>query len=302
MPRPPRLKKNNTTMAMMFTTSTCLLLILQLQFQACHCRSWLDVLDPNSINDGMPNHDGKHTDWIELHQTHTPLFQELDASFVFTAEPSAVPSAPPSSSPSLDPTNHPTASPTRHPTAMPTTPPTFADASLPPDPSRSYFNYDLSSPYGPNQWGRVRINNDFWHTFDLNTNSNNNNNNDCTSGNNQSPIDLCTAPRDSCTETHEMRPKSGDYKMDSNHITKQILSNKLRLIMAPRTGEEPDPPKVDFSSNGKGVMDMTNIDFKFPSEHTVCGRVFDGEMQYFTYHEGRRRFVAVVFFLDGTSY
>ena len=94
--------------------------------------------------------------------------------------------------------------------------------------------------------------------------------------------------------------QSGDYKMNESLITKQILSNKLRLIMTPRTGEEPDPPQIDFSSNGRGIIDMTNIDFKFPSEHSVCGMKFDGEMQYFTYHPIRRRFVAVSFFLDGT--
>ena len=93
--------------------------------------------------------------------------------------------------------------------------------------------------------------------------------------------------------------QSGDYKMDSDFIEKQILSNKLRLVMAPRTGEEPDPPQIDFSSNGRGIINMTNIDFNFPSEHTICGRRFDGEMQYFTYHPARKRFVAVSFFLDG---
>ena len=89
--------------------------------------------------------------------------------------------------------------------------------------------------------------------------------------------------------------------MDSTFITKQILPNKLRLIMTPRTGEEPDPPQIDFSSNGRGIIDTTNIDFKFPSEHTVCGHRFDGEMQYFTYHPARKRFVAVSFFLDGEN-
>ena len=64
--------------------------------------------------------------------------------------------------------------------------------------------------------------------------------------------------------SYYIHTQSGDYKMDDNLITKEILSNKLRLVMAPRTGEEPDPPQIDFSSNGRGIMDMTNIDFKFP--------------------------------------
>ena len=87
--------------------------------------------------------------------------------------------------------------------------------------------------------------------------------------------------------------------MDSIFISKQILPNKLRLVMSPRTGDEPDPPQIDFSSTGQGLIDMTNIDFKFPSEHTVCGRRFDGEMQYYAYNPGKKRFVAVSFLLDG---
>ena len=93
--------------------------------------------------------------------------------------------------------------------------------------------------------------------------------------------------------------KPGDYKMDSTWIAKRILPNKLRLVMSPRTGDEPDPPQIDFSSTGQGLIDMTNIDFKFPSEHTVCGRRFDGEMQYYAYNPGRKRFVALSFLLDG---
>jgi len=264
---------------------SCYMFVLAylLQLQTCSSRSWLDVLDPTSVSDGMPEYTHRNTDWIEIHGNVVPMFQEIDSTFVFTEEPSPTPSSQPSSEPSLDPTR------------QPTPPPTYAAAVTPVNPPKGYFNYDPSSPYGPARWNKVRVENDFWHTFDLNSNKDSN---DCSS-NGQSPIDLCVRPRDSCTETHEMRPKSGDYKMDSDYITKEILPNKLRLVMAPRTGEEPDPPKVDFSSNGKGVMDMTNIDFKFPSEHSVCGQKFDGEMQYYAYHPGRRRFVAVVFFLEG---
>jgi hypothetical protein len=247
----------------------------------------------------MPDYQGKNADWIEIHGGHTPMFQELDATYVFTREPSSIPSAFPSSEPSLDPTLHPTATPSKRPTRMPTPPPTFQTAIEPTDPPKGYFNYEPTSNYGPSKWGRVQIQNDFWHTFDLNTNRDGN---DCNANSGQSPIDVCIKPQDSCTETHEIRPKSGDYKMDGPFITKQILSNKLRLVMAPRTGDEPDPPQVDFSSNGKGVMDMTNIDFKFPSEHTVCGKRFDGEMQYYSYHAGRSRFVAVAFFLEGEMF
>ncbi|KAL3788034.1 hypothetical protein HJC23_008378 [Cyclotella cryptica] len=263
-----------------------------IQFQQCNSRSWLDVLDPTSVNDGMPQHANKDNHWIEIHGIHTPLFQELDPSFDFTAEPSAIPSTSPSSSPSFA---QPSKSPTRRPTRVPTPLPTFATAEEPLNPPKGYFNYDPNSNYGPSKWGRVNVENDFWHTFDINDKRDGN---DCGSGNGQSPIDVCVQPRESCKETHEMRPKSGDYKMDGPFITKQILPNKLRLIMAPRTGDEPDPPQVDYSSNGKGLLDMTNIDFKFPSEHTVCGKRFDGEMQYYTYNPGRRRFVAVSFFLE----
>ena len=52
--------------------------------------------------------------------------------------------------------------------------------------------------------------------------------------------------------------------MEGNLIEKQILPSMLRLLMEPRTGEEPDPPQIDFSSNGRGITDMTHIDFKFP--------------------------------------
>jgi len=301
----------------------------------------MDVIDPATLlNDGMPrvspprppphgttdattgHHDtmmmtmAKHVQ-IEIHGSATTLFEETDV-FRVTHKPSSAPSSYPSSMPSSSPSGAPsgmssgtptesvppTYAPTAEPTPMPTSAPTYAEAYVPRNPRSGYFNYDPSGPYGPRRWKNVDGIEEgdpgyFWHTFDLEDSKRVSN--DCGSGRKQSPIDVCTKPRDSCTETHEMRPKSGDYKMDGHFITKQILPNKLRLIMAPRTGEEPDPPQIDFSSNGRGIIDMTNIDIKFPSEHTVCGHSFDGEMQYFTYHPARKRFVAVSFFLDGSE-
>ena len=166
-----------------------------------------------------------------------------------------------------------------------------------------YFDYDISGPYGPRKWKNIDTIESgdigyFWHSFNLEEGPNNVTN-ECGSSKKQSPIDVCAEPSDTCTESHEMRPKSGDYDMESDLITKQILPNKLRLVMARRTGDEPDPPQIDFSSTGQGIIDMTNIDFKFPSEHTVCGQVYDGEMQYFVYNSQRKRFLAVSFLLDG---
>lgn len=181
---------------------------------------------------------------------------------------------------------------------LPTVGSTFSEA----DPG--YFNYDPTGPHGPSKWkyiDEIEAGDPgmFWHTFNLTDGSDVTN--ECGSSKKQSPIDVCDAPSDTCTESHEMRPKSGDYEMDSDLIQKQILPNKLRLIMTRRTGDEPDPPQIDFSSTGQGIIDMTNIDFKFPSEHTVCGQEFDGEMQYFVYNSERNRFLAVSFFLDGEN-
>ena len=186
---------------------------------------------------------------------------------------------------------------------LPTAGSSVSDANNLRNHQEDYFDYDISGSYGPRKWKNIdsikaRDMGYFWHSFDLEVGPNNVTN-ECGSSKKQSPIDVCAEPNDTCTETHEMRPKSGDYRMDSDFIIKQILPNKLRLVMSRRTGDEPDPPQIDFSSTGQGIIDMTNIDFKFPSEHTVCGKVFDGEMQYFVYNSQRKRFLAVSFLLDG---
>ena len=315
-----------------------LILLLIQYLRTTSSRTWMDAIDPTALqNDGMPRvpkpirnktaaavvaaktsqSQQQQEVQINIHGSTTTLFTEVDP-FRITGAPSAAPSYTPSYSPSATPSSEPTtnpsspptqsssptSTPTSKPTLHPTSPPTFSTAQVPSNPNSGYFNYDLNSKYGPRNWKNIaEIKKSdpgyFWHTFSLG--DDNDSRNDCGSDKKQSPIDVCTSPKDTCTETHEMRPKSGDYKMNEELIDKQILSNKLRLVMTPRTGEEPDPPQIDFSSNGRGIMDMTNIDFKIPSEHTVCGKRFDAEMQYFTYHPARERFVAVSFFLDGST-
>ena len=81
-------------------------------------------------------------------------------------------------------------------------------------------------------------------------------------------------------------------------MIKEILPNKLRVVMARRQGEEPDPPSSDFSGVGYKSLDMSNIDIKFPSEHTLCGRVYDGEMQYYFYHPVRKVLIAIAWLLE----
>lgn len=215
----------------------------------CTCsRSWTDAVDPSVLlDDGMPRVSpprNKTKDYesilnsnrnarshmkaehieIEMHGATTTLFAEVDP-FRITSEPSSAPSyspsAAPSSSPSSQPTSFPSASPTTSvqptkaptdvPTKQPTAAPTFSIAAEPRSPKPGYFNYDPRSSYGPNKWKNInKIAKDdpgyFWHTFDLGGDTDN----DCGSGKKQSPIDVCVKPRESCAETHEMRPKVSD--------------------------------------------------------------------------------------------
>ena len=85
----------------------------------------------------------------------------------------------------------------------------------------------------------------------------------------------------------------GDLHISRNdEIEKQILSNKLRLLYSRRPCKncrEPDPPLADFPRNWPGLVDLLHIDFKVPSEHTIYGEQFDGEMQMYYIHPKRRR-------------
>ncbi|KAL9189385.1 hypothetical protein ACHAXT_009060 [Thalassiosira profunda] len=272
--------------------------------------------------------------------TASPAFGTASPTDVETAAPSTVnpttadpTTFEPSPPPSLDPSPQPSASPERSPTRQPVTPrptkpidtfrptepidttsptavpsapptpspterPTFQTRPVPLDPPATYFDYDPTSPYGPWNWGNVEVLNateNYWSEFGLVANECN------TEGVPQSPIDVCTRPERHCQEYHEFRSKRGDFKINGDFLEKQILPNKLRILVARRDGDEPDPPHVDFSGVGFKDLDLLNIDIKIPSEHTVCGKRYDGEMQYYFFHPVRRSLLVVAWLLEANA-
>ena len=70
--------------------------------------------------------------------------------------------------------------------------------------------------------------------------------------------------------------------------TPMIMHNKLRLQYPERRSEEekPEPPGTDFANNvfNSGVQDLVYIDIHVKSEHRLCGKQYDGEMQLFHVH------------------
>lgn len=86
--------------------------------------------------------------------------------------------------------------------------------------------------------------------------------------------------------------------MSSGSMVQQILPAKLRVIVERRTGDERDPPHVDFAGVGAKELDLLNIDLKFPSEHTVCGKRYDGEMQYYFYHPVKKTMIVVAWLIE----
>jgi hypothetical protein len=96
--------------------------------------------------------------------------------------------------------------------------------------------------------------------------------------------------------------KRGDFRVTGAAIKKQILPSKLRLLYQRRPCAdfvnnphcaEPDPPHADFPNGWGGFSDAIHVDFKFPSEHRIYGQSFDGEMQVYFLHPGRRRLPAI---------
>jgi carbonic anhydrase len=81
-------------------------------------------------------------------------------------------------------------------------------------------------------------------------------------------------------------------------MTKRILPNKLHIHVVRKVANQTIPPSFDFSGVGAQALDLLNIDIKFPSEHTVCGQRFDGEMQYIFYHPVKNAFIVVAWLFE----
>ena len=104
-------------------------------------------------------------------------------------------------------------------------------------------------------------------------------------------------------------PQIGEYGLtDENWArpTPLIMHNKLRLQYPERRSEweRPEPPGADFARNvfNSGIQDILHIDLKIGSEHTLCGKQYDGEMQLFYIHrEGNLEALSVLIEIDSTE-
>lgn len=78
------------------------------------------------------------------------------------------------------------------------------------------------------------------------------------------------------------------------------MHNKLSLSYKERLSEQdrPLPPRADFSRNGPGVQDLLHIDLKVKSEHRLCGKQYDAEMQLFYLHKWWGNFEAVSILIE----
>ncbi|KAL3816987.1 hypothetical protein ACHAXA_010107 [Cyclostephanos tholiformis] len=177
------------------------------------------------------------------------------------------------------------------PTPSPTVLPEWENARVPTDVTDGYFNYNPGTLFGPDNWGDVE--GDEWYDrlrgLDADTRRNR-----CADGNEQSPRDLCYT-NDECIEWHQPRPRVGMYGLRDESLYRPepiIMHNKLRLAYPQRQSdrESPEPPGIDFAHNvyRSGIQDLVNIDIKVRSEHWLCGKQYDAEMQLFHVHKELR--------------
>lgn len=197
--------------------------------------------------------------------------------------------------------------PTVAPTVKPTVP-EWADALTPRDPPDSYFNYRPGSSYGPERWHRARGDGYYDRLKKLTTDMRRNR---CRDGRRQSPRNLCQTDQE-CLEYHEARYRRGEYGLGHRNETTArptplIMHNKLRLSYKERFSEfeKPIPPGADFAQNGvnSGTQDLVHIDLKVRSEHRLCGKQYDAEMQLWYLHNyGNMEATAILINADGKEH
>jgi len=56
-------------------------------------------------------------------------------------------------------------------------------------------------------------------------------------------------------------------------------------------------PAADFPNHWDGFIQLLHIDVKIPSEHTICGRRYDGEMVLWFWHPARKKSINMAFMI-----
>ena len=210
-----------------------------------------------------------------------------------SARPSASPTAAPSTSPTDSPTATPSISPTGAPTRTPTTPAPTRDPWREAGEKGQYFNYRSLDSKGVKNWGNVQDapESRYWKQFDeyiadsLQSNKCNSN------SRRQSPIDVSFAnARGQCFEYHQIRAKAGEYSIEENIVTKQILPSKLRFIYPQNYDKKASwatvndvikGPSADVPKGWGHQLPVTHVDIKVPSEHWMEGKQYIAEYQIF---------------------
>jgi hypothetical protein len=162
----------------------------------------------------------------------------------------------------------------------------------------SHNNYFYWDEFGPEGLGFGP-----WKdTLRILRNDAHNSNNQCGGVGRQSPIDIRPTGV-ACLEHHQIRSRKGDFRVfgTRDNLDLSIMPSKLRVGVRRRPCKhlenpvcsEPDPPHADFPHGWPGFSDVLHVDFKFPAEHRIYGRDFDGEMQIYHLNPGRRRLPVV---------
>ena len=165
------------------------------------------------------------------------------------------------------------------------------------------FNNITYLDYEGNNWINNRNSDNYFYWESLKTNRTLDNRCYSDPSRQQSPIDLCDEfVNTQCFEHHQIRNVGGDYDLDDENVQLKILPSKLRIEYSQFNTELKDefkkPPHSDFAHNWNGYIPVIHIDIKIPSEHTICGKRYEGEYQIFYYHAKRREPIVQSILID----